>query len=116
MRTIASPNTWTLTQVVCARPIVGLVVPGDTVPAVRTNSITYVEWSYARDNQLGIAQVDNGSGPVELSGDSVGKAVASAKPAGTGNDLARTFRLRRTMLRGSEAGTGAQACTWRSSC
>jgi phosphate transport system substrate-binding protein len=50
-------------------------------------SITYVEWSYAKDNDLGIAQVDNGAGPVELTGESVGKAVASAKPAGTGNDL-----------------------------
>jgi phosphate transport system substrate-binding protein len=52
-----------------------------------TNSITYVEWSYAKDNALGIAQVDNGAGPVELSGESVGAAVASAKQVGTGNDL-----------------------------
>jgi phosphate transport system substrate-binding protein len=50
-------------------------------------SITYVEWSYAKDNDLGIAQVDNGSGPVELTGEAAGKAIASAKPAGTGNDL-----------------------------
>ena len=53
------------------------------------NSITYVEWSYAVDNKLGIAQIDNGSGtPVELSADSAGKALAAAKPAGTGSDLA----------------------------
>lgn len=51
------------------------------------NSVTYVEWSYARDNDLGIAQVDNGGGPVELSGQSVGTAVAAAQPAGKGNDL-----------------------------
>jgi phosphate transport system substrate-binding protein len=50
-------------------------------------SITYVEWSYAKDNNLGIAQVDNGSGPVELTGEAVGKAIASAKSVGTGNDL-----------------------------
>jgi phosphate transport system substrate-binding protein len=50
-------------------------------------SLTYVEWSYAKDNNLGIAQVDNGAGPVELTGEAVGKAIASAKPAGTGNDL-----------------------------
>ena len=50
-------------------------------------SITYVEWAYAKDNGLGIAQVDNGAGPVELTGEAVGKAIASAKPAGTGNDL-----------------------------
>jgi phosphate transport system substrate-binding protein len=49
--------------------------------------ITYVEWSYAKDNNLGIAQVDNGAGAVELTGESVGKAVAAAKPDGEGNDL-----------------------------
>ena len=51
------------------------------------NSLTYVEWSYAKDNNLGIAQVDNGAGPVELTGEAVGKAIASAKSVGTGNDL-----------------------------
>ena len=52
------------------------------------NSISYMEWSYARDNKLPIAQVDSGSGAVELSGDSVGKAVSEATVSGTGNDLA----------------------------
>jgi len=52
------------------------------------NSITYVEWSYAIDNKLGIAQIDTGAGPVELTADSAGKALAAAKPAGTGSDLA----------------------------
>ena len=52
------------------------------------NSISYMEWSYARDNKLPIAQVDSGNGAVELSGDSVGKAVSEATVAGTGNDLA----------------------------
>ncbi|WP_020578152.1 phosphate ABC transporter substrate-binding protein PstS [Actinopolymorpha alba] len=52
------------------------------------NSITYVEWSYARDNNLAIAKIDTGSGtPVELTGESAGKAVAAAKADGTGNDL-----------------------------
>jgi len=53
------------------------------------NSITYVEWSYAVDNKLGIALIDNGSGtPIELSADSAGKALAAAKPASAGgNDL-----------------------------
>ena len=53
------------------------------------NSITYVEWSYAVDNKLGTAQIDNGSGtPVELSAESAGKALAAAKPASAGgNDL-----------------------------
>lgn len=49
--------------------------------------ITYAEWSYAKDNNLGIAQIDNGAGPVELSGASVGKAVSAAKADGEGNDL-----------------------------
>ena len=49
--------------------------------------VTYVEWSYAKDNDLGIAQVDNGGGAVELTGDTVGKAVEAAKPDGEGNDL-----------------------------
>ncbi|GAB3937492.1 phosphate ABC transporter substrate-binding protein PstS [Kribbella albertanoniae] len=52
------------------------------------NSITYVEWSYAVDNKLGVAQIDNGSGaPVELTAETAGKALAAAKPAGTGSDL-----------------------------
>lgn len=51
------------------------------------NSITYVEWSYARDGGLGIAQVDNGSGPVELTGESAGKALEAAEVVGQGNDL-----------------------------
>ncbi|WP_106297803.1 phosphate ABC transporter substrate-binding protein PstS [Knoellia remsis] len=50
--------------------------------------ITYVEWSYAKDNDLGVAQVDNGAGAVELNSESVGKAVATAEQTGTGNDLA----------------------------
>jgi phosphate transport system substrate-binding protein len=52
------------------------------------NSISYMEWSYARDNNLKIAQLDSGNGPVELSGESVGKAVAEATVAGSGSDLA----------------------------
>lgn len=50
--------------------------------------ITYVEWSYARDAKLGIAKVDNGGGAVELTSDTVAKAVATATQKGTGNDLA----------------------------
>lgn len=49
--------------------------------------ITYAEWSYAKDNSLGIAQIDNGAGPVELTGEAVGKAVSAAKADGQGNDL-----------------------------
>jgi len=51
------------------------------------NSISYMEWSYARDNNLTIAQLDSGSGAVELTGEAVGKAVAEAKIKGSGSDL-----------------------------
>jgi phosphate transport system substrate-binding protein len=50
-------------------------------------SITYVEWSYAKDNDLGMAKIDNGGGAVELTGESAGKALAAAEPAAEGNDL-----------------------------
>ena len=51
------------------------------------NSISYMEWSYAKDNNLSVAQLDSGGGPVELTGESVGKAVNEATVKGTGNDL-----------------------------
>ena len=35
-----------------------------------------------------MAQIDNGAGPVELTGETAGKAVAAAKQVGSGNDLA----------------------------
>ncbi len=50
--------------------------------------LTYVEWSFARDAKLGIAQVDNGGGAVSLNAESVAKAVGTAKQKGTGTDLA----------------------------
>lgn len=53
--------------------------------------ITYVEWSYAIDNKLGIARIDNGGGAVELTGENVGRAIAAAKPAGEGHDLKLTL-------------------------
>ncbi len=49
--------------------------------------VTYAEWSFAKDNGLGIAKIDNGGGPVELTSESVGKAVSTAKQVGQGNDL-----------------------------
>ena len=55
------------------------------------NSITYVEWSYAVDSKLGVAQVDAGAGPVQLTADSASKALAAAKVKGTGNDLAMSI-------------------------
>ena len=49
--------------------------------------VGYVEWSNAKDLKLGIAQVDNGGGAVELTADSAGKAISAATVTGTGNDL-----------------------------
>jgi phosphate transport system substrate-binding protein len=51
------------------------------------NSITYIEWSYAKDNNLKMAQLDSGKGAVELSGEAVAKAVSEAKVKGSGSDL-----------------------------
>ncbi|WP_053714259.1 phosphate ABC transporter substrate-binding protein PstS [Saccharothrix sp. NRRL B-16348] len=50
-------------------------------------AITYVELSFAQDNKLSVAKIDNGSGPVELTNETVGKAIDGAKIKGTGNDL-----------------------------
>jgi phosphate transport system substrate-binding protein len=50
-------------------------------------SIAYVELSYAQDNKLSMAELNTGSGAVALNNDTVGKAIASAKIVGDGNDL-----------------------------
>ena len=49
--------------------------------------IGYDEWSYAVSGNLNTAKVDNGAGPVELTADSAGAAVAAAKvsPSGAGD-------------------------------
>nr|WP_211177262.1 phosphate ABC transporter substrate-binding protein PstS [Pseudonocardia acidicola] len=51
-------------------------------------SIGYVELSFAQDNKLSMAKIDNGSGAVELNDQTVGKAIEAAKVKGQGNDLA----------------------------
>jgi phosphate transport system substrate-binding protein len=56
------------------------------------NSISYMEWSYAKDNNLKMAQLDSGSGAVELTGASVSKALAEAKVTGSDNDLALNLK------------------------
>jgi phosphate transport system substrate-binding protein len=50
-------------------------------------AVTYVEWSFAQDNNLSVAKIDNGSGAVELNPETVGKAIDGAKIKGEGNDL-----------------------------
>jgi phosphate transport system substrate-binding protein len=60
-----------------------------TVVKQTPNSISYVELSYATNNQLQTAKVRNGAGEyVELSPESASKAVAGAEVKGTGNDVA----------------------------
>ena len=51
------------------------------------NTIAYVEYCFATQNGLSIAQIDNGGGAVELTPETVGKAVSAAKVTGTGDDL-----------------------------
>lgn len=48
------------------------------------NAIGYVEWSYAIQNNLPEARIDNGGGPVALTAASVAKSVSTAKPAPSG--------------------------------
>ncbi|MEI2825017.1 MAG: phosphate ABC transporter substrate-binding protein PstS [Dermatophilaceae bacterium] len=53
----------------------------------KEGSVSYLEWSYVTQNNLGMARIDTGSGPVELTAESVGKAVSTATQVGQGNDL-----------------------------
>ncbi len=52
-------------------------------------SITYNEWSFAKNQGLSIAQIVTSAGPdpVTLSVESVGKSIAGVKIKGEGNDL-----------------------------
>ena len=57
------------------------------------NSIAYVEWSYAIQNNLAEAKIDNGAGPVELTSENVGKTVDTAKVDSNGNPGDLTLSL-----------------------
>ncbi|MCA1186459.1 MULTISPECIES: phosphate ABC transporter substrate-binding protein PstS [unclassified Saccharopolyspora] len=50
-------------------------------------AITYVEWSFPKNLGLGIAKIDGGAGPVDLTTENVGKAIDGAKVEGEGHDL-----------------------------
>lgn len=50
-------------------------------------AIGYVEKGFADQAGIPYAQIDNGSGPVELNDESAGKAIDAAKFAAEGNDL-----------------------------
>ena len=51
---------------------------GDTVKKT-PGSITYVEWGFASENNLGVAAIDFGAGAVELNSESAAKALDAAK-------------------------------------
>ncbi len=87
----AAPSVWTSAP---AKTFSGKVGEGkpksDGVAAAAKSTdgaVTYVEWSFATKNGLGVASIDNGAGPVELTGESAGLAVAAAEQVGEGNDL-----------------------------
>ncbi len=49
--------------------------------------ISYTEFSYAVSSGLSTAEIDNGSGPVQLSNATASTAAGAAKVVGTGSDL-----------------------------
>ena len=51
------------------------------------NSIGYIELSFAQDQNLNLASIDNGSGPVAPSAQTASVALAQAQVIGTGNNL-----------------------------
>ncbi|GAA4436400.1 phosphate ABC transporter substrate-binding protein PstS [Actinokineospora soli] len=55
--------------------------------AAGNGTIGYAEWSYAQDKGLSMAKLDSGSGGVELTAETGGKAINAAKVSGEGNDL-----------------------------
>jgi phosphate transport system substrate-binding protein len=55
-------------------------------------SISYMEWSYAKDNKLATVQLDIGGGATELTAETVGKALSQAEVKGSGNDLALSLK------------------------
>jgi phosphate transport system substrate-binding protein len=67
----------------------GAPASGDVVAAVKITpgAISYVDNPDATKNQLTTAALDLGSGPVAISDDAVGKAIAAAKRNVNGNDI-----------------------------
>jgi phosphate transport system substrate-binding protein len=88
----AAPDAWTFDAAKAWAAPGGIAANGSDGVAQevvgKEGTIGYVEWGYAADNSLAIAKIDNGSGAVELTGESAGKAVAAAEIVGSGNDVA----------------------------
>ena len=86
----SAPTVWTtkpskqwagVGQGKSGNPLVGQAVQSTK------NSIAYVEWSYALQNNLPMAKIDNGGGAVALTADTVATTVSTAavSPAGPGD-------------------------------
>lgn len=54
-------------------------------------AVGYVEWGFATQERLQIAEIDNGGGPVALTAESAGAAVEAAEIVGVEADLALTL-------------------------
>ncbi len=88
----AAPDAWTFDPAKAWAAPGGVAAQGSDGVSKQVKStdgsLGYVEWGFAVDDGLSVAKIDNGGGAVELTAESAGKAVAAAKIAGTGNDLA----------------------------
>ena len=88
----AAPSDWTIDPSKSWTAPGGVAAQGSDGVAKQVKStdgsIGYVEWGFAIDDGLNVAQIDNGGGAVELTAESAGKAVAAATVVGTGKDLA----------------------------
>jgi phosphate transport system substrate-binding protein len=56
-----------------------------------TNSIGYMELSFAQSSSLKTAAIDNGGGAVDATSENAAKTITAATVKGTGNDLALTI-------------------------
>jgi phosphate transport system substrate-binding protein len=90
--TAAAPNDWTYKSGKSWAAPGGVAAQGSDGVSKQVKStdgsIGYVEWGFAIDDGLDVAQIDNGGGAVELTAESSGKAVEAAQVVGTGKDLA----------------------------
>ncbi len=88
----AAPSDWTFTPGKSWAAPGGVAAQGSDGVSKQVKStdgsIGYVEWGFAVDDGLNVAQIDNGGGAVELTAESAGKAVEAAHVVGTGKDLA----------------------------
>jgi len=88
----AAPSAWTFPPAKAWAAPGGVAAQGSDGVSKQVKStdgsIGYVEWGFAIDDGLNVAQIDNGGGAVELTAESAGKAVEAAQVVGTGKDLA----------------------------